>query len=146
MELYDFSPGDAPLLVSMPHCGTYIPADLAEAMTPAALEVADTDFHLPQLYHFLAGRGVSVLAATHSRYVIDLNRPPDGAVLYPGASNTELCPTSRFDFAPVYRDGMQPDVREIDQLSGHLLPIATALEPEDSTVEDLTQPDLRGRS
>jgi len=115
MDLYDFTPGDAPLLVSMPHCGTHIPADLAEAMTPAALEVSDTDFHLPRLYEFLAGRGVSVLSATHSRYVIDLNRPPDGAVLYPGANNTELCPTSRFDFAPVYRDRMQPDVREIDR-------------------------------
>jgi N-formylglutamate deformylase len=115
MDLYDFSLGDAPLLVSMPHCGTHIPADLAETMTPAALEVADTDFHLPQLYDFLPGRGVSVLSATHSRYVIDLNRPPDGAVLYPGANNTELCPRSRFDFAPIYRNGMEPDVREIDR-------------------------------
>jgi len=115
MDLYDFSHGDAPLLVSMPHCGTHVPADIAEAMTPAALEVPDTDFHLPQLYDFLAARGVSVLSATHSRYVIDLNRAPDGAVLYPGASNTELCPMSRFDFAPVYRDGMQPAVREVDR-------------------------------
>src|SRR5512143_1243527 len=115
MTLYDFSAGDAPLLVSMPHCGTYIPPDLAAAMTPAALEVADTDFHLPQLYDFLEQRGVSVLSATHSRYVIDLNRPPDGEVLYPGANNTELCPISRFDFAPVYREGLTPDAREIER-------------------------------
>jgi N-formylglutamate deformylase len=82
-------------------------------MTPAALEIADTDFHLPQLYDFLAELGVPVLSATHSRYVIDLNRAPDGAVLYPGANNTELCPTSRFDFAPVYRDAMKPDAIEV---------------------------------
>lgn len=83
-------------------------------MTRAALEVADTDFHLPQLYNFLGERNVSVLAATHSRYVVDLNRAPDGAVLYPGASNTELCPTTRFDFAPVYREGRAPDEAEIN--------------------------------
>ena len=82
-------------------------------MSPAALEVPDTDFHLPRLYDFLGGLGVSVLAATHSRYVIDLNRAPDGAVLYPGASNTELCPTTRFDFAPVYAEGSDPDAGEI---------------------------------
>ena len=113
MNFYDFSPGTAPLLVSMPHCGTHIPPHLAAAMTPGALEVPDTDFHMPRLYDFVAGLGASVLAATHSRYVIDLNRPPDGAVLYPGASNTELCPTTRFDFAPVYRDGRAPDANTI---------------------------------
>ncbi|MBP8297219.1 MAG: N-formylglutamate deformylase [Burkholderiales bacterium] len=110
LNLYDFSPGTAPLLVSMPHCGTYIPPRLAADMTPEALSVPDTDFHLPRLYDFVRELGASVLAATHSRYVIDLNRPPDGAVLYPGASNTELCPTTRFDFAPVYREGRAPDM------------------------------------
>jgi N-formylglutamate deformylase len=115
MSPFDFSAGDAPLLVSMPHCGTHIPQDLAARMTPAAHEVPDTDFHLPRLYEFLAGRGVSVLSATHSRYVIDLNRAPDGSILYPGASNTELCPTSRFDFAAVYPHGAEPDAREIER-------------------------------
>jgi N-formylglutamate deformylase len=115
VNLYEFSAGDAPLLVSIPHCGTHIPPELASAMTPDAHDVPDTDFHLPQLYDFLAGLDVPVLAATHSRYVIDLNRSPDGAVLYPGASNTELCPTTRFDFAPVYADGKNPDAAEIAQ-------------------------------
>ena len=112
MDVYDFTPGGAPLLVSIPHCGTWIPPELADGMTPAALEVADTDFHLPRLYDFLRTLDVPVLAATHSRYVIDLNRPPDGAQLYPGASNTELCPTTRFDFAPIYVDA-PPGAAEI---------------------------------
>ena len=113
MDHYEFTGGGAPLLVSIPHCGTYIPPDLAAMMTPAALEVADTDFHLRELYDFLDARDVSVLAATHSRYVVDLNRPPDGAQLYPGANNTELCPTTRFDFQPIYRDGSPPNAAEI---------------------------------
>jgi N-formylglutamate deformylase len=113
VNLYDFHAGTAPLLVSMPHCGTHIPPELAAAMTPAALEVPDTDWHMPRLYDFLVELGASTLAATHSRYVIDLNRPPDGASLYPGASNTELCPTSRFDFAAIYREGAEPGPGEI---------------------------------
>jgi N-formylglutamate deformylase len=103
VALYDFREGDAPLLISMPHCGTHIPPHLAVEMTDEALEVPDTDFHLPRLYDFAHELGVPVLSATHSRYVIDLNRSPDGSVLYPGASNTELCPLSRFDFKPIYR-------------------------------------------
>jgi N-formylglutamate deformylase len=114
LDAYEFTAGGAPLLVSIPHCGTWIPPDIASAMTPAALEVADTDFHLPRLYDFLSDRDVPVLAATHSRYVVDLNRPPDGAQLYPGASNTELCPTTRFDFAPIY-SGDPPDTAEIQR-------------------------------
>ena len=113
MLLYDFSEGTAPLLISMPHCGTHIPSELAAGMTADALDVPDTDFHLPQLYDFAGGLGATVLAATHSRYVVDLNRSPDGAVLYPGASNTELCPTTRFDFAAIYRDGCAPDANAI---------------------------------
>jgi len=119
VDLYEFASGSAPLLVSIPHCGTYIPPALASAMTPAALEVADTDFHLRQLYDFVGALGVPVLAATHSRYVIDLNRSPEGAVLYPGANNTELCPTTRFDFAQIYSDGAAPDRVEIGQRVEH---------------------------
>ena len=108
MNLYDFTPGSAPLLVSMPHCGTHIPSHIAADMTLSALEVPDTDFHMPRLYDFAAGLGASILSATHSRYVIDLNRPPDNSALYPGASNTELCPTTCFDFAPIYRERRAP--------------------------------------
>ena len=114
VALYDFTEGPAPLLISMPHCGTHIPDALAVEMTAEALEVPDTDFHLPRLYDFAHELGASVLAATHSRYVIDLNRSPDGIVLYPGASNTELCPLSRFDFKPIYRAGTGPGVAGID--------------------------------
>jgi len=109
MEPYRFTPGTVPLLVSMPHVGTHIPDGIAARMTPAALEVPDTDWHVDRLYDFLGELGAATIVATHSRYVIDLNRPPDGGLLYPGASNTELCPLTRFDQAPIYLDG--PDGR-----------------------------------
>jgi N-formylglutamate deformylase len=109
MEPYLFQAGSSPLLVSMPHVGTHIPPELAGRMTHAALDLPDTDWHVDRLYDFLPALGASVLCATHSRYVIDLNRAPDGAVLYAGARNTELCPTSLFDDRPIYQEGQAPD-------------------------------------
>ena len=114
MEPYRFTPGAAPLLVSMPHVGTHVPAGIAGRMTEAARAVPDTDWHVDRLYDFLDEIEAAVLAATHSRYVIDLNRPPDDRPLYPGASNTGLCPATTFAEAPIYRDGEVPDAAEIE--------------------------------
>jgi N-formylglutamate deformylase len=115
MDLYRFRAGSSPLLVSMPHVGRQIPPALAVDMTSEAREVPDTDWHVETLYDFLDDLSASVLEATHSRYVIDLNRTPTGEALYPGARNTELCPTTRFDDRPIYRPGRAPDVVQIDE-------------------------------
>lgn len=113
MDPYRFTVGDAPLLVSMPHVGTHVPEAIAAGMTEAARALPDTDWHVDRLYDFLGDLGAAVIAATHSRYVIDLNRDPAGTPLYPGASETELCPTTMFDDAPIYRDGGAPDAAEV---------------------------------
>jgi N-formylglutamate deformylase len=104
--------GHAPLLISMPHLGTTIPADLHGAYVPRALVTEDTDWHLDRLYDFVTELGASVLMPQVSRYVIDLNRPPDDAPMYPGASNTELCPTRFFNGDPLYQPGAEPDAAE----------------------------------
>lgn len=104
--------GSVPLLVSMPHVGTQIPPDLQARYVPRALGVEDTDWHLARLYDFAAGLGASVLQPRFSRYVIDLNRPPDDAPMYPGASNTELCPTRFFTGDALHVDGGAPDAAE----------------------------------
>jgi N-formylglutamate amidohydrolase len=75
--------------------------------------VPDTDWHVEKLYAFAGATGATLLAATHSRYVADLNRDPTGAALYPGADNTELCPTRTFDDRPIYA-GALPSEREIE--------------------------------
>jgi len=113
MEIYRFTAGDSPLLVSVPHCGTYLPEAIAARMTEAGRAVADTDWHVDRLYDFAAELGASVITATHARYVVDLNRPPDDAPLYPGADNTGLCPTTTFDRAPIYLPGDEPDAAEV---------------------------------
>ncbi|TFY98187.1 N-formylglutamate deformylase [Ramlibacter humi] len=103
--------GRVPLLVSIPHMGTEIPEALRGAYDPRALQVEDTDWHLDRLYAFAHELGASVLQPTVSRYVIDLNRPPDDTPMYPGASNTELCPTRFFTGDPLYAEGSAPSAQ-----------------------------------
>ena len=105
---YILHSGTSPLLVSMPHLGTDIPAELKDAFVPRALAVEDADWHLDRLYNFLPSLGASVLKPRFARYVIDLNRPPDDAPMYPGASNTELCPTRFFTGDALYKAGREP--------------------------------------
>jgi len=113
MAPYTFRAGRTPLLVSMPHTGTHIPDAIGRRMTEIALSVPDTDWHMERLYDFLDALGASVLVATHSRYVVDLNRPPDNANLYPGQDTTGLCPVDTFYRQPLYRPGEAPDDAEI---------------------------------
>ncbi len=112
---YRFNAGSAPLLVSMPHVGTEIPDDIAAAMAPCAQARADTDWHLEQLYGFARELGASTLAARWSRYVIDLNRPPENTNLYPGQDTTGLCPVDTFAREPLYQPGRAPDAAEVQR-------------------------------
>ncbi|MDR6392429.1 N-formylglutamate deformylase [Paraburkholderia phenoliruptrix] len=105
--------GSLPMLISIPHLGTRIPADIAATMTPVALRTDDCDWHLDRLYAFAKRMGASILAPAYARYVIDLNRPPDGANLYPGQDTTGLLPVDTFDKEPLYREGYLPDDAEV---------------------------------
>jgi N-formylglutamate deformylase len=105
--------GSTPLLISMPHVGTLIPAELQPRFQPRALRVEDTDWHLDRLYAFAAELGASLLVPRESRYVIDLNRPSDNTPMYTGVNNTELCPTRFFTGEPLYREGGEPDALDI---------------------------------
>ena len=113
MEPFELRPGTAPLLVSFPHVGTDIPDEIALRMTPAATSRVDTDWHLPRLYDFVASLGCSTLVARASRYVIDLNRPPEDGNLYPGQDTTGLCPLDTFRRDPLYLPGRAPDEVEV---------------------------------
>jgi len=123
--------GRLPLLVSVPHAGTVIPADLQPRYVERALAVEDTDWFLDQLYTFVRDLGASLLVPRYSRYVIDLNRPPENVPMYPGVNNTELCPTRFFTGDPLYRDGQAPDDAEIARrLQTYWQPYHGALQAE----------------
>lgn len=131
MTTFTLKQGSVPLLISMPHNGEAVPVDIAATMQPFAMTVPDTDWYLDRLYGFAADAGCSLINPVYSRYVIDLNRAPDGAILYSGANNTELCPTSAFDLRPLYRDGKTPNESEIARrIKLYWCPYHTALQTE----------------
>jgi N-formylglutamate deformylase len=113
LPVFSLHEGSLPLLISIPHLGTRIPDDIAATMTPVAQRIDDCDWHLDRLYGFAKRLGASILTPTYARYVIDLNRPPDGANLYPGQDTTGLLPVDTFDKEPLYRGGYLPDEAEI---------------------------------
>ena len=130
--------GEGPVILSQPHGGTWVPTRVADTLNDTGRELADTDWEIGTLYParpplvpepaptgWLArtmGRikrtekppcvNATVVAARAHRYVVDCNRPPDGASLYPGQNTTGLCPLTDFDGKPLYRDGMEPDEAE----------------------------------
>jgi N-formylglutamate deformylase len=109
---YRFRQGRGALIVSMPHVGTFVPHSVGRELSDCAALRSDTDWHLPKLYDFLADLDATVIAANYSRYVIDVNRPPDGANLYPGRDTPKLCPTDTFSREPLYLKG-EPSADEI---------------------------------
>ena len=105
--------GSAPLLLCMPHAGTTIPAEMEARLVSPWLARKDTDWWIDRLYEFAFGLGASVVRTEVSRTVIDCNRDPSGASLYPGQATTELCPTTTFDGELLYRIGGAPQEAEI---------------------------------
>lgn len=113
MTPYRFREGSGPLVVAMPHVGTALAPEVAETLSAEGLKVGDTDWGIPALYGFLDNLGVPLLQAVYSRTVVDLNRPPDNAPLYPGRFETGLTPTTTFDGERLYREGREPDEAEV---------------------------------
>lgn len=112
MDDFQLHRGDAPLLISLPHDGTALPDELRPRLTASAQAVPDTDWHVARLYGFARELGASILIPYWSRYLVDLNRSPDDASLYPGQNSTGLCPLLQFDGEPVYLPGREPDAAE----------------------------------
>jgi len=113
LDWLDIDRGDAPLIVSFPHTGTDIPARIHERLTSAWLGRKDADWWIHLLYGFAYELGATTVRTSISRTVIDVNRDPSGASLYPGQTTTELCPTTTFDGEALYKLGHKPDEAEI---------------------------------
>ena len=113
--IYSCTRGGSALVLSIPHSGRRVPGPIAARMTAAARELPDTDWRVDELHDFALNLGATVVRANYNRYVVDLNRPPDGASLYPGQAATGLCPATRFDGGAVYAPGREPDAAEIER-------------------------------
>jgi len=113
MRLHEITRGDSPLVIDVPHAGTHVPETFAAHLSAAACALPDTDWHVEKLYGFASGAGATLVVATHSRYVVDLNRNPTGVSLYPGADVTELCPTRTFANEPIWTGAAAPDEAQV---------------------------------
>ena len=106
------SAGSGPVVLAFPHTGTWLLDAALERLNPLGKGLADTDWHVDQLYGGLLPAATTVRANFH-RYVIDANRDPGGESLYPGQNTTGLVPLSSFGGEPIWRQ--EPGAAEIAQ-------------------------------
>ncbi|MCB1368293.1 MAG: N-formylglutamate deformylase [Rhodobacteraceae bacterium] len=137
MSFLEITRGTSPLVLGLPHTGTDLPDDCAARLNDRGRGMADTDWHIHELYAGLVADATSVRTKIN-RYAIDVNRDPGGDSLYPGQNTTGLCPLTDFDGRAIYRDGQEPDKAEIARRRDAFhAPYHAALAAEMARVRDL---------
>jgi formiminoglutamase len=104
--------GDSPVILGLPHTGTWLPPEIFARLNARGQMLADTDWHVERLYAGLLP-GVTSVRATFHRYVIDANRGPEDESLYPGQNTTGLVPLTDFDGEPIWTE--VPDAAEVQR-------------------------------
>ncbi len=104
--------GDSPLVLGLPHTGIDVPEEILATFNHTGRALADTDWHIHDLYDGLVD-GVTTVRTPVHRYVIDVNRDPGGNSLYPGQNTTTLCPLTNFEGRAIYLEEQEPDADEI---------------------------------
>ncbi|CAN7583814.1 N-formylglutamate deformylase [Rhizobium sp. LjRoot30] len=112
MSVYEVSQGTSPVILAFPHTGTEVPQDIWNRLNDNGQILADTDWHIHDLYAGLLPQATTVRATFH-RYVIDANRDPEGTSLYPGQNTTGLVPETDFDGKPIWKEGETPSQADI---------------------------------
>lgn len=134
--MIEVTQGSGPIVLGLPHTGTDVPPEVWEGLNDTGRALADTDWHIDRLYRDLGLDMTRVRTPVH-RYVIDVNRSPDGASLYPGQNTTGLCPTTDFEGAPIYLEGRAPDAAEVERRrEQYHAPYHAALSAELTRVRD----------
>ncbi|MBU2936386.1 MULTISPECIES: N-formylglutamate deformylase [Pacificibacter] len=96
MTPVEITQGDSPIVLGLPHTGTFVPDDVLADLNDRGRGLDDTDWHIHQLYDGVLD-GATTVRATFHRYVVDANRDPSGVSLYPGQNTTGLVPLTDFD-------------------------------------------------
>jgi N-formylglutamate deformylase len=110
--------------------GLVVPGTIRSRLSEHAATLPDTDWYVDELYRFAPAMGAGLMTARHSRYVVDLNRPPDDVPLYDG-SGTSLVPLTTFRGESVYRAGQAPGSEEVrDRVERYWRPYHEALAQE----------------
>ncbi len=112
MTVFEIKQGTSPVILGLPHTGTEVPPAIWERLNDNGRILADTDWHIHDLYAGLLPEATTVRATFH-RYVIDANRDPEGVSLYPGQNTTGLVPSTDFDGVAIWKDGEEPTEDDI---------------------------------
>lgn len=104
-----------PVIISVPHAGTYIPEDIRSKMNPELpKQLDDTDWFIDKLYGFATELGITIIGANFSRWVVDLNRNPENQPLYnDGRVITDVVTITDFNGNKIYIDDYIPNQEEI---------------------------------
>ncbi|GAA6161796.1 N-formylglutamate deformylase [Ruegeria sp. HU-ET01832] len=130
MQVVSVQQGDSPVVLGQPHGGTLVPGEIAGRLNAAGAVLTDTDWHINRLYDGLLPAATVVQSHIH-RYVVDANRDPEGASLYPGQNTTTLVPETGFDGQPIWQAGQVPSADEVQKrCSAYHAPYHTALAAE----------------
>ncbi|NKB51132.1 MAG: N-formylglutamate deformylase [Rhizobiaceae bacterium] len=127
--------GESPIVLGLPHTGTHVPTDIFQRLNKRGQGLDDTDWHIHTLYDSLLD-GATTVRATFHRYVIDANRDPSGASLYPGQNTTGLVPLTDFDGKDIWADPPTPEEIEARRQQFHA-PYHAALQAELERVHKL---------
>ncbi|OIQ28229.1 MAG: N-formylglutamate deformylase [Alphaproteobacteria bacterium MedPE-SWcel] len=126
--MIEVTQGTSPLILGLPHTGTEVPPEIRATLNDRGRALADTDWHIHTLYDGLVPEASTLRTPIH-RYVIDVNRDPEGRSLYPGQNTTTLVPLTDFDGNPIWTE--VPDEAEISRrLARYHAPYHRALEAE----------------
>lgn len=135
MNPVDVTRGDSPIVLGLPHTGTYVPRPIMADLNDTGRALADTDWHVHLLYDGLLPGATTVRANFH-RYVIDANRDPMGESLYPGQNTTTLVPLTDFEGRDIWN--RVPNAEDIRARKRYFhAPYHAALEAELTRVRDL---------
>lgn len=127
--------GSSPIVLGLPHTGTFVPDDIVAKLNDNGRKLADTDWHIDRLYAGLLPQ-ITTVKATFHRYVIDANRDPSGVSLYPGENTTTLVPLTDFDGLSIWET--VPSEAEVEQRRAAFhAPYHAALKAELKRVRDL---------
>ncbi|MBW8318087.1 MAG: N-formylglutamate deformylase [Rhizobium sp.] len=127
---FEITRGTSPVILAFPHTGTEVPPEIWDRLNDNGRLLADTDWHIHHLYAGLLPSATTVRATFH-RYVIDANRDPTGASLYPGQNTTGLVPETDFDGKAIWNEGEEPSAADIvDRLKSFHAPYHAALVAE----------------
>ncbi|AQS65516.1 MULTISPECIES: N-formylglutamate deformylase [Rhizobium/Agrobacterium group] len=130
MSVFEVRHGTSPVILAMPHTGTDVPSEIWERLNDNGRQLIDTDWYIHNLYDGLLEKATVVRAMFH-RYVIDANRDPEGASLYPGQNTTGLIPKTDFDGEAIWKSGAEPTDDDIAQrVATFHSPYHTALQSE----------------